>query len=54
MQRGCITEREQRYFIYKYKNLITLGKLYLLSKIHKTLDNVARISVVSKCGVPAK
>ena len=36
-----------KYFTYKYKKACTLGKLYLLPKIHKRLFNVPGSPVIS-------
>ena len=46
----CTTEKEFKYFSYEYKKITNLGKLYLLPKIHKRLENVPRRSVISNCG----
>ena len=34
--KGHITERELKYFSYEFKKSCNLGKLYLLTKIHKS------------------
>ena len=47
---GCIMEKELKYFSYEYKKITNLGKLYLLPKIHKKLENVPGRPVISKCG----
>ena len=46
---GCITEKELKYFSYEYKKITNLGKLYLLPKIHKRLENVPGKPVISSC-----
>ena len=51
-QSGCITERELKYFNYKYKKITNLGKLYLLLKDHKRLENLPGRPVISYCGMP--
>ena len=33
--KGCITDKNLKYFTYQYKKACNLGKLYLLPKIHK-------------------
>ena len=38
--KGHITEKEFKYFSYEFKKSCNLGKLYLLPKIHKSLENV--------------
>ena len=43
-----------KYFLYNYKNSTNLGKLYLLSKIHKRLSNVPGRPVISNCGTPTE
>ena len=37
---GYISYKEMKYFTYEYKKPSNLGKLYLLSKIHKRLFKV--------------
>ena len=37
---NLITEKKLKYFCYQYKKSTNFGKLYLLPKIHKGLDNV--------------
>ena len=34
--KGHITEKELKYFSYEFKKSFNLGKLYLLTKIHKS------------------
>ena len=51
---GCVTEKELKYFSYEYKNITNLGKLYLLSKIHRRLENVLGIPVISKRVTPTE
>ena len=36
--KGCITDKNLKYFLYQYKKASNLGKLYLLPKIHKRLS----------------
>ena len=44
---GHVSEKEMKYFMYEYKKVTNLGKLYLLPKIHKRLCDVPRRPVVS-------
>ena len=46
----CITEKEIKYFRYEYKKITNLGKLYLLPKIRKRLENVPGRPVISNSG----
>ena len=52
--KGHITEKELKYFSYEFKKSCNLGKLYLLSKIHKSLENVPGRPVISNCGTPTE
>ena len=47
---GCISEKEMKHFMYEYKKVTNLGKLYLLPKIHKRLYDVPGRPVISNCG----
>ena len=49
-----ITEKELKYFAIKFKKATNLGKLYLLLKIHKRLENVPGRPVISNCGTPTE
>ena len=51
---GKITERQLKYFTIAHKKEKNLGKMYLLSKIHKRLFNVPGRSVISNCGSPTE
>ena len=51
---GCITEKELKYFSYKYKKITNLGMLYIHPKIHKRLENVPGRPVISNCGTPTE
>ena len=53
-QRQLITEKEFKYFRFEFKKTCNLGKLYLLSKIHKRLSNVPGRPVISNCGAPTE
>ena len=48
--RGCMTEKELKYFSYGYNKITNLGKFYLLPKMHKRLENVTGGPVISNCG----
>ena len=48
--KGCITDKNLKYFPYQYKKACNLGKLYLLSKIHKRLSEVPGRPAISNCG----
>ena len=45
-----VSTSEFKYFSYNYKKLTNLGKMYLLSKIHKQLENVPGCPVIPNCG----
>ena len=49
-----ISEKELKYFSYNFKNTSCLGKMYLLPKIHKRLNNVPGVPVISNCGTPTE
>ena len=53
-RKGCISEKTLKYFTYEFKNSANLGKLYLLPKIHKRLENVPGRPVISNCGTPTE
>ena len=40
------------YFSYEFKKSCSLRKLYLLPKIHKSLENIPGRPVISNCGTP--
>ena len=52
--RQLITEKEFKYLCFEFKKTCNLGKLYLLSKIHKWLSNVLGRPIISNCGLPTK
>ena len=52
--RGCISEKDLKYFSYEFKKTSNLGKLYLLPKIHKRLSDVPGRPVISNCGTPTE
>ena len=49
-----ISSSEYKYFCYNYKRAANLGKMYLLPKIHKRLENVPGRPVISNCGTPTE
>ena len=49
-----ISSSEFKYFGYNYKKSTNLGKMYLLPKIHKRLENVPGRPVISKCDIPTE
>ena len=51
---GYITEKGLKYFSYEYKKITHLGKLYLLLKIHKRLENLPGRPVISNYGMPTE
>ena len=51
---GKITKMQLKYFTIAHKKATNLGKMYLLSKIHKRLFNVPGRSVISNCGSPTE
>ena len=52
--RGCISEKNLKYFSYKFKKTSNLGKLYLLPKIHKRRSDVPGKPVIPVCGTPTE
>ena len=52
--KGCITDKNLKYFPYQYKKACNLGKLYLLSKIHKRLSEIPGRPAISNCGAPTE
>ena len=49
-----ITEKELKYFTIAFKKATNLGKLYLLPKIHKRLENVPGRPVILNCVTPTE
>ena len=52
--KSLISEQELPHFTYKYKKTTSLGKMYLLPKIHKRLYDVPGRPVISNCGTPTE
>ena len=46
--RNLISEKELKYFTYRFKKATNLGKLYFFSNIHKRLSSVRGRPVVSR------
>ena len=53
-RKNVITENENNYFRFNFKKAANLGKLYLLSKIHKGLCKLPGRPVISSCGTPTE
>ena len=51
---GHISEKDRKYFLYEYKRLNNLGKLYFLPMIHTRLYDVPGRTVVSNCDSPTE
>ena len=54
IKEGVISEKEIKYFSFKYKKATNIGKIYLLPKIHKRFKNVPSGSVISNYGTPTE
>ena len=52
--KGHITEKHLKYFSHEFKKSCNLAKLYLLPKIHKSLENVPGRPMISNCGTPTE
>ena len=52
--KGSITKKELKYFNIEFKKATNLGKLYLISRIHKRLENFPGRPVISNCGTPTE
>ena len=49
-----MSEMEMKHFLCDYKNANNLGKLYFLSKIHKSLFKIPDYPVISNSDTPTK
>ena len=49
-----IAEKELKYFTYEYKKACNLGKMYLLTKIHRRFSDVPGRPVISNCRMPTE
>ena len=47
-----ISPEECKYFLYSFKKLTVLGKLYFLPKIHKRLYDVTGGPIIFNCSTP--
>ena len=52
--KGHIMEKELKYFSYEFKKTCNLGKLYLLPKIHESLENIPGRPVISNFSMPTE
>ena len=52
--KGFIAEKELKYFTYEYKKACNLGKMYLLTKIHRRFSDVPGRPVISNCRMPTE
>ena len=52
--KGHIMEKELKYFSYEFKKTCNLGKLYLLPKIHESLENIPGRPVISNFSTPTE
>ena len=50
--RGFISEKQLKYFLFDFKKVLNLGKLYLSHKIRKRLFTVSGRPVITNCGTP--
>ena len=53
-RKNLFTEKELKCFSYQYKMSTNFGKMYLLPKIQKKLDNAPSRPVISNCGTPTE
>ena len=52
--KGHITKKELKYFSYEFRKSGNLGNLYILPKIHQSLEKVPDRPVISNCGTPTE
>ena len=50
--KGYIMDKEPKYFSCEFQKICNLGRLYLLHKIHKSLENIPGRPIISNCGTP--
>ena len=48
--RGFISEKQLKYFLFDFKKVLNLGRLYLSHKIRKRLFTVSGRPVITNCG----
>ena len=53
-RRNIIQEKEKNYFKFNSKEATSVGKFYLLPKIHKSLSKVPGPPVISNCWMPTE
>ena len=53
-QKGKITEKQLKYFTIEHNKATSLGKMYLLPKIHKRQYDVPGRPAISNCGTPTE
>ena len=49
-----MAEKQLKYFSFAHNKTTNLGKMYLLTKIHRRLFNVLGRPVIFNCGMPAE
>ena len=49
-RKNFVTEKELKYFSYQCKKSANFGKMYLLPKISKSLDNLPGCPIILNCG----
>ena len=53
-RRSFSTEKQMKYFNYKFKQATIFLKLHLLPRVYKRLHNVSGRPVISNCGSPTE
>ena len=54
LSKKCIWPEEYKYFLYSFKKVTNLRKLYFLPKINKRLYNIPGRPVICNCGTPTE